>query len=311
MLDVHRLRIFRAVVAAGSMNQAAANLGYTASAVSQHVAALQRETQLQLIERDGRGIRPTHAGRTLASAADDVLGRLAELDAVVEGLRAGRVGSLSVSYFSSAGAAWMPDVVATMTREFPDLRLDLRLRERADGPATSPDVEVVVEGEEAPQDPAYDVHPLLEEPYVVVLPAGHRLAGRERVPLLELADEPWIDSDPSLGTCRATVIDACSSVGFSPRFQVEAHDYLTAISFVAAGVGVTVMPRLGVGTSLPPGLRALALVDPVPMRRLAVRVRRSHRSSRAARRILELLEEMAAATARERGTVPVVAQDRS
>lgn len=297
MLDVHRLRIFRAVVASGSMNQAAANLGYTASAVSQHVAALQRETRLQLIERDGRGIRPTDAGRTLAAATDELLGHLAGLDSVIEDLRAGRIGTLSVSYFSSAGAAWMPGVVAAMTREFPELRLDLRLLERADGPPSAPDVEVVVVDDAATEDPAYDTHPLLEEPYVVVLPASHRLAGRAQVPLIELADEPWIDSDPAQGTCRATLLDACSSVGFSPRFHVEAHDYRTAISFVAASVGVTVMPRLGVGGSLPPDLRAVAVVDPVPMRRIAVRVRASLRSSRAAGRIVELLEERAEATA--------------
>jgi DNA-binding transcriptional LysR family regulator len=297
MLDVHRLRIFRAVVASGSMNQAAANLGYTASAVSQHVAALQRETQLQLVERDGRGIRPTDAGRRLAAAADEVLGHLAALDAVVEDLRSGRVGALSVSYFTSVGAAWMPGVVATMTREFPELRLDLRLLERADGPPAAPDVEVVVVDDVTTEDPAYDVHPLLEEPYVVVLPATHRLGRHAQVPLGELADEPWVDSDPAHGTCRAVVLDACSSVGFRPRFHVEAHDYLTAISFVAAGVGVTVMPRLGVGTSLPRDLRAIPVVDPVPMRRIAVRVRTSLRSSRAAGRIVELLEERAAATA--------------
>lgn len=298
MLDVHRLRIFRAVVASGSMNQAAANLGYTASAVSQHVAALQRETQLQLIERDGRGIRPTDAGRRLAAAADEVLGHLAALDAVVEDLRSGRVGALSVSYFTSVGAAWMPGVVAAMTREFPELRLDLRLIERADGAPAAPDVEVLVVDDAAAEDAAYDVHPLLEEPYVVVLPATHRLAGHAQVPLIELADEPWVDSDPAHGICRATVIDACSSVGFSPRFQVEAHDYVTATSFVAAGVGVTVMPRLGLSTALPPDLRAIPVVDPVPMRRIAVRVRTSLRASGAAARIVELLEERAAATAR-------------
>ncbi|WP_157602895.1 helix-turn-helix domain-containing protein, partial [Promicromonospora kroppenstedtii] len=66
MLDVHRLRVFRSVVASGSIGAAAANLGYTPSAVSQHVSALQRETGLKLLARHGRGIRPTAAGRALA-----------------------------------------------------------------------------------------------------------------------------------------------------------------------------------------------------------------------------------------------------
>lgn len=291
MLDVHRLRVFRAVVTTGSVHRAAENLGYTPSAVSQHLAALQRETGLRLVERNGRGIEPTGTGRVLAEEAAAVLERLSALDTVVAGLREGRVGSMSVSYFASAGAAWIPPVVATLTREFPDLRVDLRLLELADEAQEPPDVEVYVKG--APSGPVrgYDVHPLLEEPYVVVLPETHRLAGQGAVPLRELADEPWVDNDFSRGACRQVVLEACSSAGFSPGFRVETHDYPTAISFVASGVGITVLPRLGISTMLPAGLVALPVVDPTPVRHVAVRVRESLRDHPAARRFLELLRE--------------------
>jgi DNA-binding transcriptional LysR family regulator len=291
VLDVHRLRVFRAIVSAGSVNRAAANLGYTPSAISQHLATLQRETGLRLIERSGRGIEPTTTGRLLADEAGGVLERLAALESVVTGLREGRIGSLSVSYFASAGAAWIPPVVATLTREFPDLRVDLRLLELADERRSAPDVEIFVEGAASSPLHGYDVHHLLEEPYLVVLPETHPLAGRETVPLRELADEPWVDNDFSRGPCRQVVLDACSSVGFSPGFHVETHDYPTAISFVAAGAGITVLPRLGVGALLPPGLVAVPVVDPVPVRRIAVRVREALRGNPAARRVVELLRE--------------------
>lgn len=291
MLDAHRLRVFRAVVASGSVNQAATNLGYTPSAISQHLAALQRETGLRLIERSGRGIEPTATGRLLAEEAATVLERLAALDSVVTDLREGRVGSLSVSYFASAGAAWIPPVVATLTREFPELRVDLRLLELADEQQSHPDVEVFVEGAASSSLRGYDVHPLLEEPYVAVLPEDHWLAGRDVIPLRELADEPWVDNDFARGPCRQAVLDACSSVGFSPGFHVETHDYPTAISFVAAGVGITVLPRLGIGAMLPSGLIAVPIVDPVPVRRIAVRVRQSLRANPAVRRIVELLRD--------------------
>jgi DNA-binding transcriptional LysR family regulator len=291
MLDPHRLRVFRAVVATGSVHQAAANLGYTPSAVSQQLATLQRETGLHLIERNGRGIEPTATGRLLADEAGAVLQSLADLESVVADLRDGRVGTLSVSYFASAGASWIPPVVATLATEFPDLRIDLRLLELVDEQQAPPDVEVYVEG--APSGPVrgYDVHPLLEEPYVAVLPEGHRLADHGRVPLLALADEPWVDNDFARGPCRQVVLDACSSVGFSPSFHVETHDYPTAISFVATGVGITVLPRLGIGAQLPPGLVAVPVVDPVPMRKISVRVRESLRGNPAARRIVQLLDE--------------------
>lgn len=294
MLDVHRLRVFRAVVAAGSVHQAADNLGYTPSAVSQHLAALQRGTGLRLIERNGRGIEPTSTGRLLADEAASVLERLAALDTVVAGLREGRVGGLSVSYFASAGAAWIPPVVATLTREFPDLRIDLRLLELADESQEPPDVEVFVQGAPSGAVRGYDVHPLLDEPYVVVLPETHRLAGRDTVPLRDLADEPWVDNDFSRGPCRQVVLEACSSAGFIPAFRMETHDYPTAISFVSAGIGITVLPRLGIATMLPSGLVALPVVDPTPMRHVAVRVRESLRDHPAARRVLELLRERVA-----------------
>jgi DNA-binding transcriptional LysR family regulator len=290
VLDVHRLRIFRAVVTAGSVNRAAANLSYTPSAISQHIATLQRETGLRLIERNGRGIEITPAGRLLAEEAAVVLERLASLDSVVADLREGRVGSLSVGYFTSAGAAWIPPVVVALTREFPDLRLDLRLHELADQRPPL-DVQVFVQGTEGRADPDHDVHSLLEEPYLAVVPAAHRLAHHDEIPLRELADEPWVDHDFTRGPCRQVVVDACASVGFSPGFRVETQDHQTAISFVAAGMGITVLPRLCLTPALPAGLVAVPVVDPVPVRHIAVRVRQALRHNRAARRFVELMRE--------------------
>jgi DNA-binding transcriptional LysR family regulator len=291
MLDPHRLRVFEAVVASASVSQAAVNLGYTPSAISQHLTALQRETGLRLIERNGRGIEPTATGRLLAAEAAAVLERLAALDSVVADLREGRVGSLSIRYFASAGAAWIPPVVATLSREFPDLRVDLRLAELGDEPQSPPDVEIFVDDVTSSAVRGYDVYPLLEEPYLAVLPTDHPLATRDSIALRDLADEPWVDNDFSRGACRQIVLDACASVGLSPGFHVETHDYPTAISFVAAGVGITVLPRLGLGALLPPGVAVVPVVDPTPVRRIAVRVRASLRENPAARRIVELLRD--------------------
>lgn len=293
MLDVHRLRIFRAVVAAGSINEAATALGYTPSAISQHLTALQKETGLTLMEKDGRGIKPTAVGLTVAGEAAKVLERLAELESLVADLRSGRVGSLSVSYFSSAGAAWIPPIIATLTREYPNLRVDLRLVELAHDNSGDPDVEIYVEGAASTSLRGYDVEQLLAEPYVVVLRDDHPLAGREQIDLDALRDEQWVDNDVSRGPCRQALLDACSVVGFSPGFHIETHDYPTAISFVAAGVGVTVLPSLGAGI-LPPGVVSRPLINPTPMRTISVRTRQAVRGNPAVQRILELLRERVA-----------------
>lgn len=288
VLDVHRLRVLRAVVADGSIHGAAASLGYSPSAISQHVAALQKATGLTLLQRSGRGIEPTEAARRLAAGSDQVFARLADVDTLVADLRAGRVGTLSVSYFASAGAAWIPPVVAAVTREFPRLRLDLRLVE-LQGESWQPDVEVFVEGSPSSVLAGYRVRRLLEEPYLAVVRRDSDLAGRDEVPLRELADRAWVDNDVARGPCRQVLLDACAAAGFTPSFRVETQDYPSAIRFVAEGLGVTVLPRLGLGT-LPDAVVAVPVTDPTPVRRIALRVRDTVAGNPAAARLVELLD---------------------
>ena len=302
MLDVHRLRVLRTVVATGSVGAAAATLGYTPSAVSQHLATLQRETGLLLIERKGRGIEPTAAGRTLADEAGRVLESLSGVEGVVGDLRAGRVGRLSISYFASAGAAWIPPVVAGLMHEFPDLRLDLRLIELLGDEHPDPDIEIFVGGaaehlRDRGGNGQSKVHHLLDDPYVVVVPADHRLAHEAHVALGVLATERWVDNDFNRGFCRQVILDSCTEAGFIPDFRIETHDYPTAISFVTAGVGVTVLPSLG-AARLPAGVVAIPLVSPTPVRHVYVAVKASVEHHPAARRAVDLLRERVTAPAR-------------
>src|SRR5699024_9608464 len=110
MIDAHRLRIFLSVMASGSVNAAAGHLGYSASAVSQQIAALQKETGLTLFTRHGRGIEPTPAAHTLAEESERLMYELKRVDAIVDDLREGGTGSLSIGYFASAGSRWMPQL---------------------------------------------------------------------------------------------------------------------------------------------------------------------------------------------------------
>lgn len=293
MLDTHRLRVFRAVVATGSVNGAATSLGYTPSAISQHVAALQRETGLTLVERRGRGIEPTEVGRRLASEAGEVLERLSALDLVVGDLREGRIGRLTVHYIGSVGAAWMPPVVAALSRELPELRLDLRLVELAGDDTPVPDVAIEVEHPGATDVlDGRDRQVLVEEPHLVVVPEGHRHARAAEVSLAELRDEAWIDNDIARGPCRQIVLDACDAAGFVPTFGVQAHDYPTALAFVAAGLGVTVLPRLG-ASALPPEVVAVPIAEPGPRRRIVLRTKAAVTDHPAVRRMTTLLRAQA------------------
>ncbi len=293
MLDVHRLRVFRSVVASGSIQAAATNLGYTPSAVSQHVSALQRETGLTLVSRVGRGITPTAAGRTLAGEIDGVLSRLGEVESIVGDLRAGRTGSLSLAYFASVGAAWMPVVVSALLSEFPDVRLDLSLREDVPtDPVQCPDLQIAVEQHGTENRPGVAAHHLLDDPYVAVLAADDPLAARSEIGLAELADRRWVDNDFARGWCRRTLVEACRAAGFSPPFHVEAHDYPTAIAFVRAGIGLTVLPRLG-ALRLPDGVVSVPVVAPTPVRSIFALVPSSVADTPPVRTALRVLRECA------------------
>ena len=301
MVDTHRLQVFRTVVQTGSINRAAARLGYTASAVSQHVSALQRETGLTLVERRGRGIVPTSAGITVADRAGRILAHLSEFDGMVDDLRAGRSGTLRIGCFMSSNRAWMPGVAAVLAREFPHLRLELSLAELRGRHAADPDLELyIAEAVRGDRDPAvaegaadgYDIEELRTEGYVMAAPAGHPLAARRSVALSELALEPWIDNDHAQGPCREIVLSACAALGFAPQFRLEAPDYTSALDYVAHGVGVTVLPRLG-AIALPEGVVAVPIEDAAARRRIMMRVKRSIRLHPAVQRAVALIREAA------------------
>src|SRR3954452_17964415 len=123
MLDVRRLRVLREVAACGSFSAAAESLSFTQSAVSQQIAALERETAAKLLERGPRGVRLTDAGRALVEHADAILARLEDAEeelAAIAGLRGGR---LRIATFQSAGATLVPRAVGEFHRRLPEVDL--------------------------------------------------------------------------------------------------------------------------------------------------------------------------------------------
>jgi len=292
MLDPHRIRVFRSVVASGSVQAAADNLGLTSSAVSQHLSALQRETWLTLFHRVGRGIVPTEAALVLDRRTDDVMSELVHLEGVVEDLREGRLDRLSIGYFASAGSAWMPTLVKHLREEFPDLVLELVLNE-VDRPATRSDLDVVMGEPDALVPPGCQRTELVRDPFVIVVPRAHRLAGLERAALSDLRREIWVSNDFTKSHGHQLVIAACKTAGFQPRFSVQAQDHHTAIWFVAAGVGISVMPGLA-ARFLPANVTRLDIVGPRPVRHLAAVRRDLGAPHPAADRALEILTDLIA-----------------
>jgi DNA-binding transcriptional LysR family regulator len=305
MIDVQRLRVFRAVVASGSVQAAAEHLGYTPSAVSQQISALQRETGLVLFEKAGRGIAATAAAKVLASESDDLMESLNRLGGVVDHLRDGHTGSLTIGAFSSAAQFWLPTVAKGLRRDFPDLVLDLALNELGpEVPGTGRrDLDITTEDAdlEGIERPGHSRHVLAEETYRVAAPRGHELLTEwdDQVPMLALAGQPVIDNDYHGNTCTMIIRNACRAAGFSPRYVARAEDHHTALAFVAAGVGVTILPALAVPEAMA-GVDSRELVAPSPRRRIVVHVRDGAAGSPPVLRALELLRDAVAKTASRR-----------
>ena len=290
MLDTHRLRVFRSVMASGSIQAAADNLGFTPSAISQQISALQKETGLTLFAREGRGLAPTDAARALVANTNELMGQLTRLDGVVADLREGRSDRLTIGYFASAGAEWMPVLARRLTTELPDLTLELVLTEAPDHGGPTPDLDIVVDVPGAQDPPGSRRVPLAVDPYVAVLPADHPLAGEEEVGLAQLASDTWIRNDLPNTACSRILAGACEAAGFRPRFAVQAQDHYTALAFVKAGVGLTVVPQLAAHV-LPKNVVVRPLAAPRPVRRIAAVVR-DPAGNAAAGRAVELLQEL-------------------
>jgi DNA-binding transcriptional LysR family regulator len=254
MLDVRRLQVLSAVVETGSVTAAAARLGYTVSSVSQQVSQLEREVGLELLEKVGRGIKPTQAGTVLAEHADTILACVGDAQNAMEDMRSGRTGRVRVASFASAGDSLLPAAVATLRRSQPGLHVATTIREvdeaYDDLRAARIDLAIVLEpfgpGDE-PVDGLVRKH-LLDDPYRILLPAGHRLAHERTLELFDLADDDWVACVGGNGSCQDDTTDVCRRAGFSPTFVAHAVEFPAAQAYVATGIGVGLAPVLALGS---------------------------------------------------------------
>ena len=299
MLDPLKLRVLRSVVETGSIRASAEALGYTPSAVSQHLSSLRRETGLELVERSGRGIVVTAHGRALAEQAGPALDALAALDRTVADLRSGRTGSLRLGYATSVASTWIPELARDVRGRFPDLGLDLVLRSCSIDDLIEDDFDVAV-GETSPSPGVaeWQAHDFLEEGYVAIVGRRHPLAAQESVQLLDLAEEDWVTDDPPDSPWFGRIVSACRAAGFTPCVQINPPDFSTVLGFVATGDHVTVQPSL-IAQDLRTDLVAVPIDSPALRRRMSVQVRRTLTGHPAARYIVRRLHAMAEERARE------------
>ncbi|MFD7032627.1 LysR family transcriptional regulator, partial [Streptomyces sp. NPDC059917] len=273
MIDVQRLRVLRAVAEHGSFNKAAGALLLTPSAVSQHIAALERTLGHPVAVRSTRGVTLTEPGRLLVEAAESISDELDRVRRRIDRLGAARP-RLTLATFTSGGRHLLPGALARFVAALPEVELsvleaepeeavtmvrrgaaDLALTYHFDGPRPS-----------GPGSrPALEWTPLMDDPLSVVLPRGHRLADRGSLGLGELAAERWV-----LGCLKteAYLRRYAAQAGFELRVAASTTDYFFAQSLVTAGVGVSLVPRVSLAPG--PGAVAVEVEPPRPARHLGV-----------------------------------------
>src|SRR5918992_1568147 len=263
--DVQRLRAFALVSDLGSISAAAAVLGHTQSAVSQQMAALEREVGTPLLDRSQRPLQATRAGEILLPHVERVLAAVGGAQAAVEDLRSG-TRRLRLAAFTSALSSFVPAAVRDLRRAHPKLVVEvLQLEtheaiERLRGGGADLAVVHHMPGMAVPETAGLQRRRLLVDHLYVVLPEGHRLARRDAVSIAELEAEPLIlpRRDTPAGRSRSLVEHLCAEAGFAPRAAYELDDLPAVQAFVAAGIAIVPMHGL-ILASLPPGATARPL----------------------------------------------------
>ncbi|MGW3116729.1 LysR family transcriptional regulator [Streptomyces sp. NPDC001107] len=295
MIDLRRLHVLRAVAHYGTVTAAARALHFTTSAASQQIRQLARDLGVDLLEPQGRGVRLTPAAESLLAHADAIQARWeqAELDLRAEHAPA---GALRVSGFPVAVSVLLAPMAVRLHERHP--RLSVRIQE-----AGIPDsFDLLFEGETdlavveaTPRNPPlsdarFDQRPLLDDPFDLVVPEDHPLAGRECVDLSDAAHEDWI-APVADSPCRPHVLSACGEAGFSPDIVHHALDWNVTAHLVAGRLGVALIPRLAQLTPHLPITRVRCTGN--PHRKLLTCTRRGARERPAVAAALQELGELA------------------
>lgn len=248
MLNPVHLRTLATVVSTGSFADAARRLGYTASAVSQQIAALERSVRMPLFDREAHSVRPTPAAEFLVARSHEALAALGALEGGVRAMADGTIGRLRLGGFPTANENLLPQALSKLVALRPQLEVHLDEGETDELVRLLMDQEldvvVVYRYDLVPRRWPKSLKPteLLDEELFLLLPAAHRLVG-EAVSLGDLQDEKWISTRET--SAGATALRrACAREDFDPIVDFRSNDYDVIRGLVRSGLGIALVPAL-------------------------------------------------------------------
>jgi DNA-binding transcriptional LysR family regulator len=276
MLDLKRLTVFRQVALRRSFSCAASDLNYSQPAVSHHIARLEAELGVTLLERGGPdGVTLTSAGRRLLDHACALLERAQAAEAEL-GLLASSESTVCVGAFQTAAATIVVEAIAAVRSDalVPNVVLVEAeaeqalhaLRDRA------VDLALLFDDPRHPLRPGEDLtlEYLVDDPFLIALPAGHPLAERMTISVVELREDRWIQGAGENTACTRILLDVCDEASFRPQIAGNSGNFDVVLEFVAAGVGIALVPRLAAARREADAVSCCELEAPVPFRRVAL-----------------------------------------
>ena len=248
MLDVRRLRVLREIAVTGSMAGAAESLHFTASAISQQIAALEVEAGIELLERHGRGVRLTDAARALVKRTETILAELARAEADLDAVQQASLGSLSIGAFPTSGTWLVPSTLRHFAARYPKVEISLtELEPEQSLPMVHRgelDVALAFECDLVPLPfRQFEEATLFSEPMLIVHAPGRHAPHRDRLDLSTLREEHWIAPAPGTAIHEFT-LRACQVAGFQPQVRSIWTDFQVVQSLAAQDYGVAFVPEL-------------------------------------------------------------------
>jgi DNA-binding transcriptional LysR family regulator len=300
-VELRHLIALQAIAEEGSFGRAAVRLGYTQSAVSQQIAALERAVGEKLVERPGgpRAVSLTEAGKLLLRHADAIVARMKAAQADLAAFAEGAAGPLRIGTYQSVSTRLLPAIVRRFKETFPKVEIQLtessiddELEQRVERGEVDLSFVMLPLG-----DGPLEAEQLLVDPYVLIVPKDSPLAAREKRPTLrEIAHQPLI----GYRQCRSNelVEMAIRRAGAEPTFVFRTDDNGTVQGLVGAGIGIALVPKLTL-TPTDDSVEVIELGDLVPPRLIGIAWHRDRYRTPAARAFVETAHDVAADEALE------------
>lgn len=294
MVDLRRLRALRAVADHGTLAAAADALHLTPSAVSQQLAALERDVGRGLLEPNGRSVRLTGAAQVLLQHADALFAQLERMEGDLAASSGEARGEIRVVGFPTSLAGLVAPAARMLREQAPGVTLRIHELETEDAvfALARRDAELMLgmECSGAPQigDTRWHREDLLGDTLDAVLPVAHPLAGRARIELADLSREQWV-APPVGWSCDEVFHAGCRAAGFTPQVAHRAGDWQATMGLVSAELGISLVPRLAL-TTPPPGVVVIPLAGIPPKRHVFAACRAGAEAAPAMRAMLDALQ---------------------